>query len=383
LRSNSKKLTVSEDTCKDTTQAMTTAIPVCPDFERLRRTVRREPTDRVPLFELLVEFEIQSRFLGRPVTYENLAAQVEFWTKAGYDYIPLVAGMMRPGKVTEDSSISRTLRAALEKEGVDTSDDRSWNLEYTPFILDRRRFDRFPWAQAAAVDISQFHAVQPLLPEGMKVVAVSGKIFTLSWMLMGFENFAESLLADPELAADVVQRVAEIQLQALDQILALPHVAAVCAVDDMAYSQGPIISPSLLRKYILPWYRQVAARCHASGRLFFLHSDGDLTALMDDLIDLGLDALHPIDPTAMDIVEVKRRWGNRLCLFGNVDLELLRSGSPEEVRAKARDLLRLLAPGGGYGIGSGNSVPAWARLENYNAMREAALEFGRYSTFGP
>jgi uroporphyrinogen decarboxylase len=104
---------------------------------------------------------------------------------------------------------------------------------------------------------------------------------------------------------------------------------------------------------------------------------------MDDLIDLGLDALHPIDPTAMDIVEVKRRWGNRLCLFGNVDLELLRSGSPEEVRAKARDLLRLLAPGGGYGIGSGNSVPAWARLENYNAMREAALEFGRYSTFGP
>ncbi len=362
---------------------MTTAIPVCPDFERLRRTVRREPTDRVPLFELLVEFEIQSRFLGRPVTYENLAAQVEFWTKAGYDYIPLVAGMMRPGKVTEDSSISRTLRAALEKEGVDTSDDPSWNLEYTPFILDRRRFDRFPWAQAAAVDISQFHAVQPLLPEGMKVVAVSGKIFTLSWMLMGFENFAESLLADPELAADVVQRVAEIQLQALDQILALPHVAAVCAVDDMAYSQGPIISPSLLRKYILPWYRQVAARCHASGRLFFLHSDGDLTALMDDLIDLGLDALHPIDPTAMDIVEVKRRWGNRLCLFGNVDLELLRSGSPEEVRAKARDLLRLLAPGGGYGIGSGNSVPAWARLENYNAMREAALEFGRYSTFGP
>ena len=362
---------------------MTTAFPVCPDFERLRRTVRHEPTDRVPLFELLVEFEIQSRFLGRPVTYENLAAQVEFWTKAGYDYIPLVAGMMRPGKVTADSSISRTLRAALEKEGADTSDDRSWNLEYTPFILDRRRFDLFPWAEAAAVDIAQFHDVRPLLPEGMKVVAVSGKIFTLSWMLMGFENFAESLLADPDLAADVVRRVAEIQLQALDRILALPHVAAVCAVDDMAYSQGPIISPSLLRKYILPWYRQVATRCHESGRLFFLHSDGDLSALMDDLIGLGLDALHPIDPTAMDIVEVKRHWGDRLCLFGNVDLELLRSGSVDEVRARVRDLLRQVAPGGGYGIGSGNSVPSWARLENYQAMRETALEFGRYHTNGP
>jgi uroporphyrinogen decarboxylase len=349
-----------------------------PDFERLRKTVRRESTDRVPLFELLVEFEIQSRFLQQPVDYANLAAQVRFWTEAGYDFIPLVVGMMRPGKVTEDSSISRVLRATLEKEGVDVSDDRSWNLEYTPFILDRRRFEQFPWALASAVDTSQFHAVKSLLPAGMKVVAVSGKIFTLSWMLMGFENFAESLLADPELAAAVVERVAVIQLRALDEVLQLPHVAAVCAVDDMAYSQGPIISPDLLRKYILPWYRQIAARCHESGRLFFLHSDGDLTLLIDDLIDLGLDALHPIDPTAMDIVAVKRRWGDRLCLFGNVDLELLRSGSPEEVREKVRELLREVAPGGGYGLGSGNSVPAWVRLENYNAMRATALEFGRY-----
>lgn len=349
-----------------------------PDFERIRKAVRHKRLDRVPLVELLVEFEIQSQFLGCPVTYENLEAQVEFWTKAGYDYIPLVVGMMRPGRVTEDSSISRILRATLEKEGADMRDERSWNLEYTPFILDRRRFDLFPWEEAARIDIAQFHAIKPLLPEGMKVVAVSGKIFTLSWMLMGFENFAESLLADPEPAGAVIQRVAGIQMHALDEVLALPQVGAVWAVDDMAYSQGPIISPALLREHILPWYRQVATRCHESGRLFFLHSDGDLTALIDDLIDLGLDALHPIDPTAMDIVEVKRRWGDRLCLFGNVDLELLRSGSAEEVRARVRDLLRQVAPGGGYGLGSGNSVPAWARLENYNAMRETVLAHGRY-----
>ena len=357
---------------------MTGKPPIRPDFERIRQAVRHEKPDRVPLIELLVEFEIQSQFLGRTVTCENLGAQVEFWTKAGYDYVPLVVGMMRPGKVTEDSSISRVLRATLEKEGVDVSDERSWNLEYTPFILDRRRFGLFPWELAAQIDIGQFHAVRPLLPDGMKVVAVSGKIFTLSWMLMGFENFAESLLADPEFASAVIRRVAEIQMRALDEVLALPHVGAVWAVDDMAYSQGPMISPALLREHILPWYRKVAARCHETGRLFFMHSDGDLTALIDDLIDLGVDALHPIDPTAMDIVEVKRRWGDRLCLFGNVDLELLRSGSAEAVRARVRDLLRLVAPGGGCGIGSGNSVPSWARLENYNAMRETALEHGWY-----
>jgi uroporphyrinogen decarboxylase len=357
---------------------MAKPLPNRPDFGRIRTTVRHEEPDRVPLVELLVDFEIQSQFLGRRITGEDLAGQVEFWTKAGYDYLPLVVGMLRPGKVTEDSSISRVLRTALTMEGVDVSDERSWNLEYTPFILDRRRFGLFPWDLAEQVDIGHFHAVKPLLPGGMEVVAVSGKIFTLSWMLMGFENFAESLLADPEFAAAVIRRVAGIQMRALDQVLALPHVAAVWVVDDLASKEGPMVSPALLREHILPWYRKVAARCHETGRLFFLHSDGNLATLMDDLIDIGLDALHPIDPTAMDIVEVKRRWGDRLCLFGNVDTELLRSGTVDEVRATVRELLRRVAPGGGYAIGSGNSVPAWARLENYNAMRTTALELRSY-----
>lgn len=350
-----------------------------PDFERVRTTVRREQPDRVPLVEALVDFEMQSQFLGRPVTYEDLAAQVEFWIKAGYDYIPLVVGMMRPGKVTEDSSISRVLRDTLAGEGVDVRDNRSWNLEYTAFITDRRRFDLFPWDLAAQqIDISQFHAVKPLLPDGMKVVAISGKIFTLSWMLMGFENFAESLLADPDFASGVIQNVAAIQLRALEDVLALPQVAAVWSVDDIAHTQGAMISPDLLRQHVFPWYRKIAARCHETGRIFFMHSDGNLTTVIDDLIALGLDALHPIDPTAMDIVEVKRRWGDRLCLFGNVDTELLRSGTVDQVRARVAELLRQVAPGGGYGLGSGNSVPSWARLENYNAMREAVLQSGSY-----
>jgi uroporphyrinogen decarboxylase len=354
-------------------------ISIPPDFGRIRKTVRHEEPDRVPLVEALVDFTIQSQFLGRKVVYEDLGAQVEFWCKAGYDYIPLVIGMMRPGKVTEDSSISRVLRDVLAAEGKDTSDDRSWNLEYTPFILDQRRFDLFPWALAErGIDTSQFHAVREFLPEGMKVVALSGKIYTLSWMLMGFEAFSEALLTQPALAESVVRKVAAIQLQALTEVLNLPHVEAVWAVDDIAHTQGTIISPALLRKYIFPWYREIAGRCHEAGKLFFMHSDGNLTSVMEDLIDLGLDALHPIDPTAMDIVQVKRRWGDRLCLLGNVDTELLRSGSSGQVRQRVLELIRDIAPGGGCGIGSGNSVPDWARFENFMAMREAVLECGAY-----
>ena len=96
---------------------MPNAQPCRPDFERVRRTVRREPTDRVPLIEALVDFSIQSQFLGRPVTCDDLPAQVEFWSQAGYDYVPLVLGMMRPGRVTEDSAISRLLQRTLAADG--------------------------------------------------------------------------------------------------------------------------------------------------------------------------------------------------------------------------------------------------------------------------
>ena len=107
-------------------------------------------------------------------------------------------------------------------------------------------------------------------------------------------------------------------------------------------------------------------------------SDGDLSTIMDDLIDMGLDVIQPIDPSCMDMAKVKRRWGDRICLIGNVSNELLRSASTQEIEARVRELLRDVAPGGGFCLGSGNSVPAWAKFDNYMAMRDGTLRYGSY-----
>jgi uroporphyrinogen decarboxylase len=80
----------------------------------------------------------------------------------------------------------------------------------------------------------------------------------------------------------------------------------------------------------------------------------------------------------MDILEVKRHYGDRLCLVGNVEVDTLSRGTPEEVRDEVRTLLREVATGGGYCIGSSNTVPNYARLENYKAMIEEAWQLGRY-----
>ena len=349
-----------------------------PDFERIRKTVRHEEPDRVPLCEVLIEYPIQSQFLGRRVTADDLESQVEFWVKAGYDFIPLTVGMMTPGRVTQESSISRVIRDVMLKDAPEAKDEKAWNLEYTSFIKTREDFERFPWDIVGQLDFSKFYQVKDLLPGGMKVIAVSGKIFTLTWMLMGFNHFALSLIMDEKLVADVFRKVAEIQFKGLEQIFDMPYVGAVWVVDDLAFGNGPMISPQAFRDHVFPWYREMAARCHRKGLIFFMHSDGDLMPIMEDLIDFGLDVLQPIDPSCMDIVQVKKMYGDRLCLVGNVANELLRSGTPAEVQEVVRNLIRKVAPGGGYCVGSGNSVPEWANFENYTAMREAGLKYGSY-----
>ena len=353
-----------------------------PDWSRVRKTVRFEPTDRVPLSEAVIAYEIQSRFLGRPVGPDDIGAQVEFWSKAGYDYIPLNIGMMEPGKVTENSHISKILKKRMadgDDPGRPDGDPKrpKWNLEVTSFIHNQADFEAFPWEEVGNLDLSRLVRAAEYLPEGMKVIGVSGKIFTLTWMLMGFNNFAMGLIRNPKLVTAVFEKVAAIQYSALDQVLALPQVGAVWVVDDVAYNSGPIISVKHLEQFVFPWYKEMARRCHEAGRLFFLHTDGKLDALLPSFFNMGLDVVQPIDPTCNDIVEIKKKTAGKLTIVGNVSNELLQEGTPEEVRAYTRMLLREVAPGGGFMLGSGNSVPDWAQYENYQAMRETVLNEGR------
>jgi len=349
-----------------------------PDFERIRMAAGHHELDQVPLCEVLIEYPIQSSFLGREVTSDDLESQLEFWIKAGYDFIPLTVGMMTPGKVTTESMISKVIKDVMLKDSPDAEKEEAWSLERTSFINNREDFEKFPWEIAAKLDFTKFYKIKDILPEEMKVIAVSGKIFTLTWMLMGFNNFATSLIMDEQLVADVFRKVAEIQFQGLEQIFEMPHVGAVWVVDDLAFGTGPMISPQAFRDHVFTWYGEMATRCHRNKLLFIMHSDGDLTTLMEDIIDMGVDILQPIDPTCMDIVKIKKEYGDRLCLVGNVSNELLRSGTPAEVEERVKYLIRNVAPEGGYCVGSGNSVPDWAKFENYMAMREATFKYGKY-----
>jgi uroporphyrinogen decarboxylase len=116
---------------------------------------------------------------------------------------------------------------------------------------------------------------------------------------------------------------------------------------------------------------------------FLYHSDGLLWKVMEDLIAAGFNALQPVEPKAMDIVELKRKVGDRLCLIGNIDLGYtLTRGTPAEVEAEVRERIRTVGPNGGYCVGSSNTVTYYVPPQNYVAMIEAARRYGKYPLEG-
>ena len=194
------------------------------------------------------------------------------------------------------------------------------------------------------------------------------------YLAMGTEAFAVALYGDPGLVEAVLELYTGWAEKVVRKGMALGF-DFIWTADDLAYRTGPLMSPRMFRDLFLPRMRKVADSISIP---WVFHSDGNLAELMPDLLDLGISGINPVEPEAMDIVAAKRRWGDQICLLGNVSVHLLSAGSPGEVRAEVRRLLREVAPGGGYILTSGNSLASYCRPENVRAMVETLQEYGAY-----
>jgi uroporphyrinogen decarboxylase len=181
-----------------------------------------------------------------------------------------------------------------------------------------------------------------------------------------------------DFVAHIFHQLGNLAVQICEVLVSYDAVKAFWFSDDIAYRTGFLVSPAVYRQYLFPWLTQLGDLCRKAHKPFLFHSDGVLWDVLDDLVDCGICALHPIEPIAMDIREVKRRYGDRLCLVGNVEVDTLSRGTPDQVKEQVRTLLREVAPGGGYCIGSSNTVPNYAQLENYRAMITEVWRSGRY-----
>lgn len=334
-----------------------------------RAIVHREPMSPPPPFELGIGRDLRAACLGRPI--QSLQDDVDFWAQAGYCLYPVTIGLLHFGSIMvvggRASHVAHSHYSLYRDEDV----EMAWAATDRGVICSQEDFEKFPWPDPEQADLATLDAAGRLLPHGMKIVANIGKIFTGAWQLMGFNCFAESLHDQPDLVDRVIARVAKIQSRITERVIQHPAVGAVLHADDLAYFSGLMINPKVLRQFVFPAYKNLSAACHKRKILYLFHSDGDVRGVIPDIVDCGFQGLHPIEPKPLDARQIKRDWGQRICLLGHIDVDLLSRGTPQEIRDKAIWCLDNLARDGGYCAGSANSVPDYVPKENYLAMMEA------------
>ena len=213
----------------------------------------------------------------------------------------------------------------------------------------------------------------------------AASLFYLSAELRGFEQFMYDLAFDEPLIQTLVGRVCEWMMafsgRYLDEIG--PYIEGWWMGDDWGMQTGPIVDPRVFRRIFKPLYRQLldAVRSRTQAKVC-LHSCGATYWLLSDLVDLGIDAVHPLQPSAAgngDPVRLKKEFGDKLVFYSNIaNTTILPHGTPQEVKDEVIRKIRALAPGGGYVFSGGHNIQADVPPQNIVALFDTAYERGRY-----
>ena len=357
------------------------SIEVSPDWRGLIQSIeRRGEPGRVHHIELFLDGEVQDAICERYGVLEGLnredsdfelEKQVRLQTFLGYDFVRCgidVVAFPLNYIVTEDT-------AGLARES-----GRGYIDEHRGPITNWEEFERYPWPDPAGFTTRKLEWFEENLPEGMCLIGGGGFAHFaehLTW-LMGYTTFCTALYEQRDLVAAIYERLHEIYLAATERILQFSCVKALWGSDDMGYRGGPLMAPDDMREFVLAGHKAIAEKAHAAGMPYLLHSCGNLNLIMDDLIDdVKIDAKHSFEDTIERVTEVKQTYGRHIALLGGIDVDFLCRSSEEEVRARVRETLEVCMPGGGYVLGTGNSVANYIPVDNYLAMLDEGRRFGR------
>lgn len=247
-------------------------------------------------------------------------------------------------------------------------------------IQNREDFVNYPWDELPDIYWQfaepRFDLFCRQIPAGMKALGgVGNGVLEISEDLVGFEHLCYMLADDAELFAKLYDKIGRLMTTIWRRFLAKYHEQyAICRFgDDLGFKTSTLLKPDTIRSHIIPQYKRVADLIHAHQKPLLWHSCGNIFAIMEDVIAIGIDAKHSNE----DIIAPFEKWitlyGDRIGLLGGIDVDILCNFTPEEIREKVFETgqkYRRLAHG--YALGSGNSIPDYVPVDGYLAMIEAA-----------
>lgn len=353
--------------------------PIAPDWQGLRRCILREGNpSRVYHIELFLDAEIQDaiceRFelldgVDRNDPFFPLRKQIIIQSFLGYDYVRYsLEGQEWPLRYDTAQDTAPLARDAGR---------HFVNLHQGP-ISSWETFEAYPWPDPEKASTAGLEWLSAHLPENMCIMGSGGFghfAEHLSW-LMGYETLCMALCENRELVTAIADRLNAYYRVFMARLLRFERVGITWGSDDMGFRTGTLISPADMRAFVLPGHKEMAAMAHAAGRPYLLHSCGNLSDIMEDLIEeVRIDGKHSFEDVIENVVDAKRQYGGRIAILGGIDVDFLCRSGEAAVRKRVRETLEACHPGGGYVLGTGNSVANYIPVDNYLAMLDEGRRF--------
>jgi uroporphyrinogen decarboxylase len=209
--------------------------------------------------------------------------------------------------------------------------------------------------------------------------------FERAFAMQGMDRFLGNMIRFPDFAQTLLKRIAELCKDLMDVFLGElgENVDIIKIGDDLGMQTGLLISPDMYRQMLKPIHADFISfiKARTKAKVFF-HTDGDIFDLIEDLVEIGVDILNPIQTSAgrmADLSALKKRYGKEIVFCGAIDTHrVLPHGTPDEVRQEVQRVIRHLGPGGGYMVAAVHTIMDDVPAENILAMTDAIEEFGKY-----
>ena len=355
--------------------------------QRLQTVLARDIPDRVPLVDISFWPQTLERWHE-----EGLPADVtpdDYFSLDRIGSFTFDGSLGLPAEVVEENEQWRVRRDAnglLIKEWLD------WHISYSPPVrLDCQVKTRDDWhqvkgrlqVQADRIGAQRQQAYQEWREQDrFVVVSPVEPMWFLIEQLTGFEIGLPLLAEQPDLATDILQTYTDFILGmcqlCVDQGMVFD---GLWFFSDLCYRNGMLFSPKMYEQLLRPCHQRIKAWCRQQDIPLLLHCDGDVREFIPLLMEVGFDAIQPLEARCgNDVRELKRLYGNDLVFFGNISTDVMANGSDAEIEEEVATKITAARQGGGYIYHCDHSIPPTVSFERYTRVMDLVREYGSYDT---
>jgi len=355
--------------------------------ERVLTAINHEEPDRVPIDSWMAPevSEVIIKLLNIDISKDRFAMAKALGHDMLYTNIGMCDGFNSIYR--EDRKIGENLYQDLW--GIKWRKKTQKYGSYCEFaehpLADIEKYDNYKWPNPLNSLKKEIEMYRKLIEKDGKEYAILGGVactmLEASWYLRGLENFMMDLVTNKDFAEELLDKTMNYHLTISKKLVEM-GVDIIWWGDDISNERGPYISPKLYRELIKPRYAymiQEVKKINKNIKIAY-HTDGKIEWALNDLVEMGIDILNPLQPDANDVAAIKRKYGKKLTFWGNVDTRrVMSNGSCSDVVEEVKNVIRTLAPGGGLILCSNHTIQATARaVDNTIAFYWAMNNFRNY-----